>query len=230
MLMCFSPPVMLVTIAIELVLLIYSLWRYKITPLTRVVISILFLLALFQFSEYNVCGGVGIKAAVWSRIGFASITLLPPLGIHIIQILSNKKWHIISWFAYATAVVWEAVFLLGDRAFSGHLCAGNYVIFQLNHDYGSLYFIYYYFWLFAGIGLSLFLAYRATKEHIRKALLLQTVGYLVFLLPTTIANTVSPSTISGIPSVMCGFAVLYAFILVAGIMPIYSMGDKRNLK
>lgn len=224
---CFSPPVMLATIAVESVLIFYSLWRYKLTPLTRVVLSILFFLALFQYSEYNVCGGDGINAATWSRIGFAAITLLPAFGIHLIQVIAGHRQKIFAWAAYVTAIVWEGFFLLSNRAFSGHVCAGNYVIFQLNHYYGSWYFVYYYFWLFAGIALCLYLAYRTTHVYVKKALILQVVGYLVFLLPTAIANTVSPSTISGIPSVMCGFAVLYALILVFGIVPTFSTGNEQ---
>ena len=225
---CFSPPVMLATIAVELGLFFYTLWRYKLTPLTRIVLCLLLFLAIFQYSEYNVCGGDGINAATWSRIGFAAITLLPAFGIHLVQVIAGHRRRIITWVAYITAVVWEVVFLLSTRAFSGHVCAGNYVIFQLNDTYGAWYFVYYYFWLIMGIGLSLFLAYTTKFAHIRKSLILQTVGYLVFLLPTTITNTVSPSTISGIPSVMCGFAVLYALILVLGIIPTFSSGNKQT--
>src|SRR5580658_8582786 len=94
---CFSPPVMLATIAVELILLFYSLWRYKLTPLVRIVILILLFLALFQYSEYNVCGGDGINAATWSRIGFAAITLLPALAIHLIQVIAGHRKQVIAW-------------------------------------------------------------------------------------------------------------------------------------
>jgi hypothetical protein len=227
---CFSPPVMLATIAVETALLVYALWRYRLTLLTRVVVAMLFLLALFQLSEYNVCGGMGVDAATWSRVGFAAITLLPPLGIHLIHIISKHRFRFITWVAYTTAVIWEAVFLLSNRAFSGHVCAGNYVIFQLSHYYVAWYFVYYYFWLFVGVGLCLYFAYKTTRQHIKRALILQNFGYLVFLLPTAIANTVSPSTISGIPSVMCGFAVLYALVLVIGIVPIFTNGEKQHVR
>lgn len=223
---CFSPPVMVATIIIEVSLLLYTIWRYRLTPLSRLVISILFFLALFQLSEYNVCGGDGINAATWSRIGFAAISLLPAFGIHLIQVISRHRWKFITWTAYATAIIWEGVFLLGNRAFSGHVCAGNYVIFQLKDIVGAWYFGYYYTWLFIGIGLGVYLARTAKNHNLRKALTLQVIGYLIFLLPTTIANTLKPSTVNGIPSIMCGFAVLYALILVIGILPIIERGNK----
>jgi hypothetical protein len=213
---------MVATMVIEVSLLIYTLWHDKLNTLSRLVIAILFFLALFQLSEYNVCGGEGINAATWSRIGFAAITMLPAFGTHLIQVISKHRWRFITWLAYATAILWEGVFLLGNKAFSGHVCAGNYVIFQLKNDVGFWYFGYYYAWLFIGIGLSLYLAHKMKNHNVRKALILQATGYLVFLLPTTIANTLKPSTVSGIPSIMCGFAVLYALILVFGILPILS--------
>ena len=39
------------------------------------------------------------------------------------------------------------------------------------------------------------------------------------MVPTTAVNLVSPATIDGIPSIMCGFAVLLAIALVAGVAP-----------
>jgi hypothetical protein len=75
--------------------------------------------------------------------------------------------------------------------------------------------------LFIGIGLSIYFAHTA-DDKIRKALLYQVFGYLSFLLPTGIVNTINPTTLKGIPSIMCGFAVIYAIILVFGITPTIS--------
>jgi hypothetical protein len=43
----------------------------------------------------------------------------------------------------------------------------------------------------------------------------------MFILPTTAANIVDPSTIAGIPSIMCGFAVILAIILTGFVIPRY---------
>jgi len=51
-------------------------------------------------------------------------------------------------------------------------------------------------------------------------------GYLVFLIPTALANSVKPETRRGIPSIMCGFAVLYAIILALYILP--KVGARRT--
>lgn len=177
------------------------------------------MLALFQLSEYNVCEGVGFSALVWSRIGFVAITLLPPLGLHLVQIIAGRGRRWIVWLSYFAAVAFMATFLFYPEAFINHVCAGNYVIFRLADGVGRAYHVYYYGFLLIGMAMSLYFSFRA-KVKIRQALILQIVGYLSFLLPTITANTLDPKTVSGIPSIMCGFAIVYAIILAVGIAPL----------
>jgi hypothetical protein len=215
---CFSPPVMIATFVTEIILAIYVLVRYLDSTVKRLAVAMLFFLALFQLAEYNVCGGYGISAAEWSRVGFVAINMLPPLGLHLARAITGRKANWLTHLAYGTAAFWAAVFAFSERAFSGHVCAGNYVIFQVKQQLAYFYYGYYYGWLLAGITLCLRFA-RQAKKPIREALYLQVTGYMVFLLPTTVVNTVKPETVSGIPSIMCGFAVIFAFVLVVGIVP-----------
>lgn len=217
---CFSPPVMIATFITEIALLVYTLVRYRLSPLMRIVAAMLLFLALFQFAEYNVCGGFSMSAAGWSRTGYVAITMLPPLGVHITSLIAKRGWRWIKWAAYASGATWALVFGASQRAFTGYVCAGNYVIFQLNTTATRMYGLYYFFWLFVGIGMAGYFAYQANAGRIKKALLLQVAGYLVFLLPTAIVRDLSPGARAGMPSVMCGFAVLYAFIMVFGIVPL----------
>jgi len=60
---------------------------------------------------------------------------------------------------------------------------------------------------------------KVKQKNQKEALYGMIIGYLVFLLPTAIANTISPETMAGIPSIMCGFAVLFALILFFYIIP-----------
>ena len=214
---CFSPPVMVATCIIETSLFMYTLVRYKLQTATRVAAATLLLLAVFQLCEFHVCRS-GWIAGTWSRIGFIAITMLPPLGLHLIGIISGRGKQALVWLSYAVAIGFAVVFGFSKTAFASHFCAGNYAIFQLAHKLGGIFFAYYYIELFIGIGWSLFLSVKA-KPRIREALILQAIGFLIFVLPTAIVNDISPSTISGIPSIMCGFAVLYALILAFGILP-----------
>ena len=217
---CFSPPIMAATFIIETSLTIYTLIRYKMSPLTRIAAATLGLLALFQLSEFTVCGATHWSAAVWSRVGYIAITMLPPVGIHLIRIVSGgrlPKWLV--WLAYASGIGFSLVFGLSKAAFHSHVCAGNYAIFQLANGYGGTFFSYYYGWLVIGIGAAMGLSIAASL-NIRRALIYQVFGYLSFLLPTGIVNALNPQTIAGIPSVMCGFAVIYAIVLSFGIVPL----------
>lgn len=218
---CFSPPVMIATFMIEVGLLTYVVVRHKMTPLTRLVAALLAFLALFQLAEYNVCGGLlGFNAETWSRIGYVSITALPPLAFHLIVLAAKagRRWQPFVALGYGVALGWAVFFTMAPSAFDGHACAGNYAIFQIGHSAGRYYFGYYYLWLLAGIAACIYFA-RSDDRTTRNIMLLQLTGYLSFLLPTAIANTVNPSTTRGIPSIMCGFAVIYALILAFYIVP-----------
>ena len=209
---------MLATFGIEIALAIYTFVRYKMSTTVRLAITMLVFLGIFQLAEYNVCGHANTWAIVWSRIGYVAITMLPPLGLHLIHSIAKRKINVTVWIAYATGILFAATFGLSSTAFASHVCAGNYAIFQLTRPVGGLYFFYYYAWLFIGVCYALFYSIGA-KKHIQEALVLQVFGYLSFLLPTGVVNSVNPQTIAGIPSVMCGFAVIYAIILAVGILP-----------
>ena len=74
---CFSPAVMLATLTIEIILAIYTFWKYKLNAVTKIVIMLLICLALFQWAEYNVCEGA---------------ILLDNLGWAILQLLCFRLW------------------------------------------------------------------------------------------------------------------------------------------
>lgn len=218
---------MLATFLIEVALAVYTLVRYKMSTVVRLAASILTLLAVFQLAEYSVCGRSSAAAIVWSRVGYISITLLPPLALHLVFAITKRKAALLKTLAYSTSLLFVATFGFNSTAFVSHVCAGNYAIFQLAHPVGGIYFSYYYAWLLIGIGLSLIYSIRATQRQ-REALILQVCGYLSFILPTGIVNAINPNTIVGIPSVMCGFAVIYAVVLAIGIVPIIQPADKRT--
>lgn len=221
---CFSPPIMLATLLIEFSLAIYTIWRYKLTPISRLIAISLVSLATFQVAEYFVCTGYGFRGEQWSRLGFAAITTLPPLGLHMMHQLAGKPSRTLVKTAYITMVGFIVFFLTYHTAFIGHQCTGNYVIFQIGLRMGGLYATYYYGWLFIGILLGVRWANELRDKGVKVRKQLEAVraliiGYLIFLVPTALANSVAPSTRRGIPSIMCGFAVLFALIMGLYILP-----------
>lgn len=222
---CFSPPVMLATFAIEIILALYTLWRYKWSTAVRLAVALLGFLALFQLAEYFVCGGAGLTARTWSRVGFAAITTLPPLGLHLLHVLAGKPSRYLVRLAYTTGTAFIVFFLLDPVIFSSHECSGNYVIFRIGNLQASFYGAYYYGWLLTSLILGVVwarrLARQKTKEANRrfKAILGLVAGYLVFILPTAVVNSLEPETTDGIPSILCGFAILFAILLVIYVLP-----------
>ncbi len=214
---CFSPPVMLATFIIEFGFAFYTIWRYKMSTAVRLAIALLFALGTFQLAEYMICGGLGLTNIEWARIGYMSITLLPALGIHMIVTLAGKRMPVLVGFAYATCAAFVGFYLLAERSVDIRMCAANYAVFSSQRIITIPFATYYYGWLMAGV----YLAWRWAKElpGRSKSLLAMAFGYLAFILPTTTFNIVDPSTVSGIPSIMCGFAVLFAFAIVLKVLP-----------
>lgn len=219
---------MLATLLIEISSALYIVWRYQLTPITRLATVMLLCLATFQTAEYMVCGGLGIQPGLWSQLGYSAITLLPPLGIHLALTIAGKKKPLLVQSAYASAVGFVAYFTLLSGAISGHTCYANYVVFSGANLFASLaYTAYYYGWLIVGVTLSFSLAKREKRQHIKSALGWLGLGYLSFIIPTTLVNVIDSSTISGIPSIMCGFAVILAVLLTVRVVPDASKVDNR---
>ncbi len=222
---CFSPPIMLATLVTETFLALYTVWRYKMTTLTRLAVTTLVALAIFQLSEYFVCTGYGMKAEQWSRVGFVAITVLPALGLHILHQLANKPIGRLIIGAYGSMTIFIVAFLAYSAAFIGHQCTGNYVIFQIGADQlGGAYYVYYFGWLFTAITLGVHWANQLQDKGKAARKQLEAVkglvaGYLVFLVPVAVANIVNPMSRQGIPSIMCGFAVIFALILTLYVLP-----------
>lgn len=217
---CFSPPVMIATFLIEITFVIYTVYRYKLNKLAKLLIATLVFLAIFQFVEFFVCETGNSYNEILSRIGYMSITMLPPLGIHILATLKKfpySKYLVIA--AYTIAALFVSYFLVFTHSLTNHVCQGNYVIFGVDPNATILYATYYYGFIVGGLMLSMQLATKTTDKKLKQALLGMSLGYAGFIIPTTSANIVNPTTIQGIPSIMCGFAVILALVIVMIVLP-----------
>lgn len=166
-------------------------------------------------------GAWGISSLMWARIGYVAITLLPPLGLHLATQLAGQKRPLLVGTAYASAAVFAGIFLFVGQGMQSQLCLGNYVIFSIAPWATLPYAMYYYGWLMVGTGYALKAAQVIKSVSKQKALRGFILGYMAFIVPTTAANIVDPSTISGIPSIMCGFAVIFAIVVTTVVLPNY---------
>ncbi len=208
---------MLATFLIEFGLLFYVLWRYKMSPIIRLSVIFLTCLGVFQLSEYMLCGGLGLSHIEWVKLGFIAITLLPALGLHMTATVAKVSAKPLLYTAYASAGVFVAYFALTGGTAAIRECAPNYAILEIGGVASLLYTAFYYGWLLLTVGLAAYWA--RVKPAKARVLRWLAFGYAVFIVPTTLANLIDPATLVAIPSIMCGFAVLCALILVWQVLP-----------
>ncbi len=213
-LFCFSPTVMLATAIIELFLAAYVFIRFRMTQFGRLATVALISLGLFQVAEYQICAGA--NNFLWAQIGLISATFLPALGIHLISLLTGKNLYVRA--AYSFAVLYAAIFLFAPEAINGATCSGNYIIFNTAIGLGWAYAIYYFGFLMLGLWEIIDKIKKSGKEDF-SALFWMFVGYSSFMIPMGIAYSLSEPARNAIPSIMCGFAVIFAVILALIIVP-----------
>ncbi|MFZ1249654.1 MAG: hypothetical protein WAQ24_05035 [Candidatus Saccharimonadales bacterium] len=217
---CFSPPVMMATFLIEIGLAVWTLWRYRMNRLVQLSVATFVCLAMFQLAEYTICEGLfGLSQLTWAKIGYVAITALPPLGIHLLLVIAKRKAPWLLAVSYGSMVVFMAYFLFATNGISATTCGGNYVIFKTSNYATSWYTLYYYGLELLVVGASAYLAHSVSNRRTKQALFGLTAGYLGFMVPVAIANTINPALIHAVPSVMCGFAVIFALSLGLYVLP-----------
>lgn len=215
-LLCFSPPVMVATMLVEIGLAIWVATRFTFSTTRRLIVLIMICLAGFQLSEYQVCSQ-SATSEVWARAGYILITLLPALGYDVVLRLWNYKtpWR---WAGYALAAGFMGMLAFSPQAISGGICTGNYVIFSVAEPLNGFWTFYYLSMVLGGLALAAAGAWTGPTRS-RAALRWMAVGYLAFTVPSYTIYWIAPQTGVGLPSIMCGFAVILALILALRVAP-----------
>lgn len=226
---CFSPLVMITTFVIEICSAAYVLFRYRMDMSARLITATLGFLALFQFAEYMICQSVFfLSSLAWAKIGYMAITILPPLTLHLgLSIAKQKNTHLLA-AAYGSAAIFMTYFLFIGQGIQSSQCLGNYVIFNTAPGVSFPYGVYYHGWLLIGIFLFMRMRSQIANVERKQALVWLTIGYLSFLVPTSIVILLEPATARGIPSIMCGFAILMALCLLFKVAPLVLKDSKSE--
>jgi len=225
---CFSPLVMIVTVIVEVLLALFILFKLRKNTTVWLGFAIIVLLAVFQLAEYAICTALGLSEDWWGRIGFSAITLLPPLGLHLVYSVKGIKISRMLILAYLSALIWIVMFLQG-YVINGQQCTTNYLIFDMKDRLGGAFFFFYYFWLLYATTKAV--EYRKSKDiskQSRKSLTWFLVGYAAFIVPATIIWLFFEQASKGLPSIMCGFAIILAIILGTKVIPAAS--DRQSKK
>lgn len=218
---CFSPTVMLATFLIEALGALWVLLRYRSSKAAWLIVAVLTALGVFQLAEYMVCeGAFGLSSLDWARVGYVAITALPPLGLHLGMVIAGKRQPWLLAMAYGSGAAFALLFLFAGAGIQSQVCLGNYVIFKVAPYAVKFYALYYYGWLLAALVYMSRWRSRLRQLKKRRALGWLMAGYAMFVVPTTLVNIVRPETIAGIPSIMCGFAVALALVLLVRVAPL----------
>jgi hypothetical protein len=215
---CFSPAVMLATFIIEFGLAIYVFAKSRITHSDYGIVAILVFLGTFQLAEYMICRGT--DTLLWTRLGLFSITFLPVIGYYLISKIRSR--YSVAKLGIILAIALACFIVLYPPAVTGGVCAGNYVILNVKPAIYQFFGYYYYGFLLLGIWDALRgITENKESKNTKKALAWLIIGYLSFILPLTLVYIFLAGARQGIASIMCGFAIVFAFILTFKIAPIY---------
>jgi len=222
---CFNPPIMIITFMIEVILALYTFLKSRKEGSTIDITLVLVFLAVFQLAEYQVC--LGNNPLIWSRVGLSAITFLPILGYYLISKLENKTRFIFLGAFIALAFAIEFIFF--PKTIAGAVCNGNYVIFNMESILPSFWGYYYFGFLLLGLWMSARgILDDKLKAKTKRALRWFIVGYLSFILPLTLVYAFIVPARAGTASIMCGFAIIFAFILTFKIAPVYHASVKSK--
>ena len=210
----YSPNLSLVTAVVEITLAIWALRgpgrRRIVFPAATILLS----LAGYQLAEAWVCSARSVDLA--SRLAFADVVWLPPMGIWLILQLSGRVRSSLESVGHAFFV--GAALLTGwvfvdTGAVDGAICRVVVATFQ---NPSRLYNLYGAFYL-CGLTVMIFGAttaiVRMEDETLRAHLGDVLMGTLGFVLPSLATQTLLPWLNTSMPSVMCHYAAILAVFL-----------------
>lgn len=206
--MCYTPWLAGVTFLIE-VGVIYSIYRNGLRSNAQKLMAITATtLATYQLSEVLMCG-FGFMVA-GTRLGWFAISLLPPMGLLLLQELGATIRG--TTVACATGAGFAAYYAFIPGVVTATSC-GRIFIRYANVASGQLYGLYYNgLLLLVSFALAHLLIVKRDHEY-RELHKLFLLGYLGFMIPTALIVTFVDGVSGGIPSIMCAFAVSFALAL-----------------
>ena len=218
--MCFTPLLSLFIAIIEFFLATAMLLFFRKTKLRNFFALFIYLLGIYQFTEYMLCSG---DIEFWGKIGFITYTFLPALYLQgILRYLRIKIREILLYvvpiiFAFFAAII--PGFIIGGKCY-GPVVGVKVLLFQPALNTGLIasliYWTYYFGFLLAGCYL-LYRDYIKQKNYVRKEIdILGIIGFLSMFVPTVMLIIIFPALSSMFPSILCKFAFLLAITAFVG--------------
>ncbi len=214
--MCFSPQISLFTALVEFGSAAFIFLRFKKTIIIKYLSLIVFLLGLYQFSEYMLCTTNDIQ--LWGTIGFITYTVLPPLCL--IFILKYTKINLKKTFLlYLPAIIFSLIaiftknFIITGSCSTIFVTIQNIFVLSNNHQFLTLiYWLYYFSYIMTGC-LFIVRAIKSKKNNNKKRIYYIILSAIVLsLLPALILIIILPSLKIMFPSIYCQFALLFTIM------------------
>ena len=212
----------LLIFCIEIVLLgnvlYFSKSRYK-----KLIVTILSLLALYQFFEFLICG-LKLDDDFVIYLAFVTISFLPPTGLLLIAQVNKINLKKFQGVIFAPAIFFSLYYFLTIKEFRIRECSVIYASYH--YPLGFLYGLFYYL----PILIALFIAFRnliISKDKILKrnnSILI--FGYLSFLIPMILTLVIYPESVNFIESLMCKFAFVLSLTISYFALEIKRKGNK----
>lgn len=197
----------LITAVIEYILAFFVFKYGKVQK--NVIASVLFLLATYQLGELVIFLTNGNE--IGFKIAYVATTLLPPLGVLLIEKIRNKKY---GYPLFQLIGIGFALYMLIVPAIALKFELGPFCvrIFQYDSIIANYWGVYYQATLFYSMGLMLWGVFRAKLLKDREILKNILLGYLSFNALTFMISYFVPWLQYSTASLMCALALIAAFI------------------
>ena len=217
--MDFTSKISLLTAITEFIVVAWAYFKFERSPLSNLVVTLLIILGLTQFCEYELCSSGNF---IWARISFIVYMLIPSLVLQFaVKKISSKNTLpiYIPYFAFATTALFMKNFVISGTCSLGLSKVSNAFFFGINSPIPSILNFFYVGIFSIASGVILFKAAKKSNDKNEKYIFKLIGGtiFISFLAPTLLAFFL-PATRLYYTSIVIRFLTLYLF---TGIISLY---------
>lgn len=190
--------------SIEFIFVINLLIFSKKNEVNKLVIILLFVLGLYQFIEFLICG-VGFNTSLWSYLALLTVSFMPPLSLLIVLKFYNYNSKL-NLLLFLPALFFAFYYPLVIDQFTVSNCTVIYVSY--NYPLGFLYGIFYYLPILAAIILLFYKTYINVDRQKIKLSRLLFIGFTITFIPAFMFTRLVPNMLEAVESIICTFAFI----------------------
>ncbi|MCK5624268.1 hypothetical protein KAI04_00310 [Candidatus Pacearchaeota archaeon] len=229
--MCFTPIVSISIAIVEFTLASILLLFFPKSEFRNFFAIFIYLLGLYQFTEFMLCSG---NAIFWAMAGFVTYSFLPAISLHAVLRIFKKKFNIIwvylipsfaSFFAIITPgfiikASCEKYFISVETIMTSSpslLLLISFMIY-IAYYFGFLFFVYF----------IILKDYSKQKNKIKREIeLIEMISILLMVIPTLVLLIIFPVFGIMFPSVLCAFGI---FVAISAFIGVYLKNKLKKKK